>query len=201
MGLPPCQNTWLEHALSKPPPLNSSGVRRQGGTAVLWLRTLGKAIGSKNDDLTNNHRACIVASPNFVVASAYGPAKQCDINWFSNLLFHCSVTCKPNQRIVGDFNWGPTYDKLLPPEWYFAEPSHTTHAGTSPTRAIATTSVSQISASPLPGIPTHFAVTYQMHWPNQVQQQPQTQRLRRCQTFNGWQKISLKLSLKRFWKS
>ena len=167
---------------SKPPPLNSSGVRRQGGTAVLWLPTLGKAIGSKNDDLTNNHRACIVTFPNFVVASAYGPAKQCDINWFSNLLFHCSVTCKPNQRIVGDFNWGPTYDKLLPPEWYFAEPSHTTHAGTSPTRAIATTSVSQISASPLPGIPTHFAVTYQMHWPNQVQQQPQTQRLRRCQT-------------------
>ena len=42
---------------------------------------------------------------------------------FTNLLYSCSATYKPNQLIVGDFNWGSTYDKLLPADRYMAKPN------------------------------------------------------------------------------
>ena len=156
---------------------------------MFWLRNLkcGKSCHLPTQANTNSHlhRSCQLCFPKFTIVSAYGPAKNCNHTWFSDLIFGCFASRKPCQIAVGDFNWGPLYDHLMPCHWFMAEPSKpTSHYGTSPTGALSTHPIQLVDAFPIEGIPTHFATVYDAHVPGLLPNDNQTAtRWRRCANF------------------
>ena len=71
---------WLS-AFSEPPPLRANGVLGNGGTAILWRSSRGRASVHRGAYLAH-HRVVAVKWSDFTVACLYGPA-QGDRDWFA----------------------------------------------------------------------------------------------------------------------
>ena len=129
--------------------------RRAGGTAIVWLKALGRGHAI---DLAET-RVCARSWPFGTIASVYGPADRPDLPWFSSTLerfegLHASV-------LVGDFNWRQAYQRFLPSAWTCSKHFPTTVGGAAgPTRLLSYMRASPeapCEVTPLPGIPHHLA--------------------------------------------
>ena len=100
---------WLS-AFSEPPALRVDGVLANGGTAILWKSSHGRASVYRGAYLAH-HRAIAVKWSDYTVACLYGPA-QGDKDWFSQTMtWLCAF--KGPLLAVGDFNWRTTYLPLF----------------------------------------------------------------------------------------
>ena len=146
---------------SNPPPTDRLGRVVQGGTAVLWRRTLGRCSPKRTagHTLDEPHRQATMGWSTFSVSSVYGPSRTPSPDWFRAAFqaHHCRE--KP-QIVVGDFNWATVYEHIAPRDWHMADAVATTVAETAISRCFATTPVRVHSVTSLPGIPHHRCVVY-----------------------------------------
>jgi hypothetical protein len=168
---------------STPSPPDRLGRTTQGGTAILWRRTLGRCSPGEN---ASGHahqlqRTTTMHWPHFSLTSAYGPAYRPDKDWLHNALepHHDRPT---HQVFLGDLNWAPAYQSVVPKGWHTTSDAGTTVANTAPTLCFATTPVHLHAVIPAPGIPHHFMVVYDLP---QVPQPaaPTPVRLTRCTVY------------------
>ena len=160
---------------------DSEGRRLPGGTCLLWSKTLGKgkSLGSLDP------RVCARQWSKCCIGSVYGPAASADVPWFSRSLIpfeSLDVPC----FLVGDYNWRPCYDNVVPRGWSASDPVVTVIGSRGcPTRAVwplqwnCAGKPSLVFA--LPGIPHHCATVWSLPAVQPVSSHPR--RLRRCAEF------------------
>ena len=144
-------------AFSSPPPI-TGGVTRQGGTAILWRKGLGRAAPTPPTS-TSTHRAVSVQWQSCLITSAYGPVDVASPAWLGQLQDD-GVVANRHAVIMGDLNWKPPYKPLIQHPWTMAEVSATTSKGTTPTRCLATNPPRFVSYTPIVGIDHHGFVVY-----------------------------------------
>ena len=96
---------------------DSDGRRLPGGTCLLWSKTLGKGKSLRNLD----PRVCARQWSKCCIGSVYGPAALADVSWCSRSLItfeSLDVPC----FLVGDYNWRPCYDNVVPLGWSASDP-------------------------------------------------------------------------------
>ena len=152
---------WLS-AFSEPPPLQANGVLGNGGTAILWRSSRGRASVHRGAYLAH-HRAIAVKWSDYTVACLYGPA-QGDKDWFSESMTWLRGFEGP-LLAVGDFNWRAAYLPLVYDPLVLADQLPTTTAGTAPTRLLSTCEAASIGTVFLPGIPHHGFTRYSVSVP------------------------------------
>ena len=160
-------------ACSDPPPKcnGQSAAIRQGGTAILWRRTVGKIHVVRAPSQLHTHRAIAIKTQQAAFVAVYGPA-QGSYDWFVKAL-SWSQSLHSEALVFGDLNWRPTYFKALTAGWTVA-PSikPTTTVGTHPTKCLLwsegssnlfferSATTRQIDTVFLPGIPYHGLSSY-----------------------------------------
>ena len=158
--------TWAKATLAKfgwsatfsdpPPPDNHNSVTN-GGTAILWDSSLGRASPFLLETKVP-HRSVALRFCDFAVTSVYGNAHIADSDWLDSVLLSCPPKC-PN-FVLGDLNWKGSLSKSLFHRWHLAPVISTTADDTSPTRCIANTTVDTLDTDHVPGIPHHKFVCY-----------------------------------------
>lgn len=154
----------------------------QGGTALGWLRTMGKVHITNSD----THRQVSAQWKHFVFSSVYGPAdSRPDPAWVTSVTTPVSQSNTPKvEFILGDFNWKPCYNTIIPPRLIVSPPIITTSGGTEITKCLFSAEgifKSQYSL-PIAGIPYHHAVVYSFCG-IPVPVSPQAFREKRCASY------------------
>ena len=151
---------------SEPPPLNRANVVRQGGTAVLWKRVLGRC-SPIYAQTSETHRSIGTRFATFGIISVYGHASHADTDWLSSIL-RSAPTDVP-VLLLGDLNWKPKLNDCIVLPWIPSTPTPTTTANTTPTRAIFTagSEVTSLGCQFLPGINYHglWNLVFSFHAP------------------------------------
>ena len=93
------------------------------------------------------------------ITSAYGPNSEPDEEWLSATCSHHDASTQKTIVYVGDFNWRKSYD-CLTHDLHHGPPTCTTTQNTAPTRILANRPISCVESMPMPGIPHHYLVTY-----------------------------------------
>ena len=134
---------------------------RQGGTALLWKRSLGRCaeVPWPNPESFEQHRRHTRNWEEMTITSAYGPCSEPDEQWLSNTCSHHDTNTQKTIVYVGDFNWRKPYDGLTH-DLHHGPPTCTTTMNTAPTRILANRPISCVESLPMPGIPHHYLVTY-----------------------------------------
>ena len=167
---------------SSPTGLDTEGRRLPGGTCLLWSKTLGRGLPMSSDP-----SVCARQWPQCCVASVYGPAGQANVTWLAQSLLPFESLDVPS-FLIGDFNWRPCYDHVVPANWCSSEPVVTVVGSKRcPTRAVWPQkwvfSSKPETVLALPGIPHHCATFWSI--PIHLMTSNQAiRRVRRCANFS-----------------
>lgn len=146
-------------ACSSPPPRNTVGTTRQGGTAILWKRSLGRVTIARGPC----HRSIAAKFANVCFFSIYGHAQKYDAKWCDDFVdWQRVVAAGVPSVMIGDWNWKPQYMRHFNDSANLAEANKaTTSADSKPTRCVVEFgSATELSASPVEGIKQHYLVAY-----------------------------------------
>ena len=112
-------------------------------------------------------RQCHRRFDGWAVSSAYGPAGHEDSVWFAGALDALASVAGPLPGVVvGDLNWKAGYSDIAEAPWAVADTPPTTAALTSPSRLVGLDcSAEVVDSAPLPAVPHHFGVVYDVDLP------------------------------------
>ena len=127
------EHGWGVACSEPPPPQVVTGAITNGGTAILWRRSLGKISVHRSAAL--GHRIIGIKSALCAYVSVYGYA-QSNASFLAEAV-EWSRMLGQQVIVIGDFNWRSAYSQVLQEDCQLVDMSGgTTTCGTTPTRCI-----------------------------------------------------------------